>query len=119
MSSAVTFTFQVLSAGSTRRTTVRRRRGIDDFRVVGVQLPKSIDQRLCSGGTLTCRTADRMIPDKLRDAGLGQEGPDGRQAGFERQIGAVTQVEHPHVVRQVVVADAQPVEFGEVLMIID
>ncbi len=96
MSSAVTFTRQVLSAESTRRTTVRWRwRGIDDFRAVGVQLPKPIDQRLRSGGTLTRRTADRMIPDKLRDAGLGQEGPDGRQAGFERQVGAVTQVEYP------------------------
>lgn len=41
------------------------------------------------------RIADRVVPHQVRNPRLPQQQADGREAGFERQIRALAQVEHP------------------------
>jgi hypothetical protein len=81
--------------GSAGRTTVGWWRGIDDVGALGIQLPKTIDQRLRGRGTLTRGITDRMVPHQLCDACLGQQRSDGRQARLKRQIRPLSEIEDP------------------------
>ena len=47
--------------------------GVDDVRIVGVQLPQSFDQRFGCRRTVTGGLADRVVPCHNPNAGAGEE----------------------------------------------
>lgn len=53
-------------SGTGRRTMP----GVDDIRIVRVQLPQSIDQRLRGGRTVMGGVADGVVPHEPHDAGF-------------------------------------------------
>lgn len=67
--------------------------GIDASRIVGVQLPQSIDQGFGSGRALPRGIADRMVPNKCRDAGLEEERAYRGDTGFQREFRSVPEIE--------------------------
>jgi hypothetical protein len=72
-----------------RRRWIRR---IDAFRIIGVQLPESLDQGDGSRRTLPGGFTNRMVPDHRRDAGLAEESADGRYTGFQREFRPCSEV---------------------------
>jgi len=74
-------------------TCRRRLWGVDDVRIVRIQLAQPFDQWFGSRRAILRRVADRMIPDQRCDTSFRQQRTDDRHTGFERQLGAMTKVE--------------------------
>ena len=69
-------------------------RRIDDRRMVGIQLPQSIDQRSgfrCAGHA---SLAHRMVPHQGRNVCLVEEGSDRGSTGVEREFRSSSEVQH-------------------------
>jgi hypothetical protein len=86
--------FQMISPHRTLGTTCRRCLwGVDDIRIVRIQLAQSFDLWFGSRRAILRRVADRVIPDQGSDAGFRQQRTDDRHTGVERELGALTKVE--------------------------
>lgn len=69
-------------------------RRIDDRRMVGIQLPQSIDQRSgfrCAGHA---SLAHRMVPHQGRNVCLVEEGSDRGSTGVEREFRSSSEVQY-------------------------
>lgn len=66
--------------------------GVDDIRIVGVQLPQSIDQWFGSRRTVPGRFTHRMVPDKRCNAGLQEKGADDGDAGLQREFRSIPEI---------------------------
>lgn len=93
MSVEVTCTIILCSRWWVRRVLGLVDEGVDAIRIVGVQLPQSIDQRLGSRRALPRGIADRMVPNKCRYAGLEEERTDRGDTGFQREFRSVPEIE--------------------------
>ena len=69
-------------------------RRIDDCRMVGIQLPQSIDQGNGFGRAGHASLAHRMVPHQGRNICFVEEGSDRRSAGVERKFCSSSEVQH-------------------------
>jgi hypothetical protein len=69
-------------------------RRIDDCRMVGIQLPQSIDQGNGFGRAGHASLAHRMVPHQGRNICLVEERSDRRSAGVERKFCSSSEVQH-------------------------